>query len=85
MKQYTRYTIHPFAYTGYYDLSATYMVVAWAGVFSVWQTRCCRLVEDALCLERRRLHDKRPPLYDETAEWLNLLVNRWLVKTGEAI
>ena len=47
--------------------------------FFVWHSKVMKLVEEHLRYKEVQLHRKRALRHGETAEWLNLVINRWYV------
>lgn len=47
------------------------------GLFVVWKTRLREIVERNLDWHKEHYHRKRALRQEETAEWLNFIINRW--------
>lgn len=46
-------------------------------LFIVWKTRLRNIVERNLDWHKEHFHRKRALRQEETAEWLNFIINRW--------
>ncbi|KAL4237453.1 hypothetical protein ACF0H5_002170 [Mactra antiquata] len=55
------------------------------GLFVVWKTRLREIVERNLDWHKEHYHRKRALRQEETAEWLNFIVNRWWVFSSVSI
>jgi Ca2+-dependent lipid-binding protein len=49
------------------------------GLFIVWRTRLQEILERTLDWHKEHHNRKRALRQEETAEWLNFIINRWLV------
>ena len=54
----------------------------WAGfiipfIFTVWYRKNCRIIDDRVREAEIKVHRRRALRDEETAEWLNFVLNRW--------
>nr|CAD7414156.1 unnamed protein product [Timema poppensis] len=60
-------------------LSLAWLLLLLVLVVALWRAHFSRLLDAAIHCERLRVRRRRALSIDETAEWVNFLVNRWWV------
>lgn len=72
---------------GYFELSFVWAFLLIASLFLIWQAKINKIVKHYLNIEEISLYRKRAFHFrqNETAEWLNFLVNRWWVFSSFSI
>ena len=56
--------------------------IVWAGfiiplIFTVWYRKNCRIIDDRVLEAEIKVHRRKALRDEETAEWLNFVLNRW--------
>lgn len=62
---------------GYLDFSYVWSFLLTAALFVIWKAKIKKIIKQYLNIEEADLYRRRAFRQNETAEWLNFLLNRW--------
>jgi len=62
---------------GFLEFSFVWAFLLITGLFVVWQAKISQIIKQHLNVEESVLYRRRAFRQNETAEWLNFLLNRW--------
>ncbi|XP_049764744.1 uncharacterized protein LOC126094274 [Schistocerca cancellata] len=65
--------------------SVAWLVLLLAAAGAVWRQSVCSLLEAAAAFEALRVRRRRALAAGETAEWLNVAINRWWVLSSDSV
>ncbi|XP_068082073.1 uncharacterized protein [Anabrus simplex] len=66
-------------------LSPAWLLLLGAVMGTIWKSNISQLIEDAVRHEMLRVRQRRALIRDESAEWLNFLINRWWVFSSRSL
>ena len=64
-------------FLGAYDFSFVWSVFIIPLIFTVWYRKNCRIIDDRVREAEIKVHRRKALRDEETAEWLNFVLNRW--------
>ncbi|KAK7104209.1 hypothetical protein V1264_018965 [Littorina saxatilis] len=70
---------------GFFEFSFVWAFLLIAGLFLIWKAKISKIIKQHLNLEESALYRRRAFRQNETAEWLNFLLNRWWVFSSYSI
>ncbi|XP_025104942.1 tricalbin-3-like isoform X2 [Pomacea canaliculata] len=70
---------------GYLDFSYVWSFLLTAALFVIWKAKIKKIIKQYLNIEEADLYRRRAFRQNETAEWLNFLLNRWWVFSSSTI
>lgn len=72
-------------FLGAFGFSVAWVLILIASIHVLWWSSVVRLIEESIQYERLKVRRQKAVQHDESAEWLNFIVNRWLILSSASV